>query len=130
MVLDKRISAVSLPDENEIGEPFWTLMAIDQENMSTGEFCTIAFQSNETFIPLFFSRHDAEQARSWLIDKDQYAVRGLRQHHLGFYIKIMLSLKSKKRFAISHTLKDKEGDSCIWEINSPHDINDQYVIKK
>lgn len=129
MVLSKRISAVALPDENEIGEPFWTLMAIDQENMLTGEFRTIVFQSKETFVPLFFSKYDAEKTRSELIDKDQYAVRGLRQHHLGFYIKMMLSLKSKKRFAINHSLKDKEGVGCIWEINSPHDINDQYVIR-
>lgn len=129
MVLGKRISAISLPDEDEIGEPFWTLMAIAQDNVLTGEFRTIAFQSKETFVPLFFSKHDAEKNRSHLVDKEQYAVRGLRQHHLGFYIKMMLSLKSKKRFVINHTLRDKEGDDCIWEINSPNDINEQYVIR-
>lgn len=66
-----------LPDGKIQGEPFWTLMEI-QDGDVTGSYCTIA--PNQ--IPLFYSQNMANYYLNLRIDKDKFVVRGISQYQL------------------------------------------------
>ena len=70
-----------LPDENVIGDPFWTLMQIDERTKNnTGNYLII-----ENSLPLFTSKKLAD---AYCKQKSGYAVFGISQHHLVFLISL------------------------------------------
>lgn len=76
----KSISEV-LPDENVIGDPFWTLMQIDERTKNnTGNY----FITGNS-LPLFTSKKLAEACCK---QQKDYAVFGISQRHLVFLISL------------------------------------------
>lgn len=68
-----------LPDESEVGDPFWTIMEIKDGNV-TGTYLFI--QKDRPTIPLFFSSKLASIVLKKYIDKNRYCVRGVSQYQL------------------------------------------------
>ena len=79
-----------LPDGKIQGEPFWTLMEI-QDGEVTGSYCTIA----QNQIPLFYSQNMANYYLDLRDDKDKFVVRGISQYHLSGLLDLA-SLHSQK----------------------------------
>lgn len=79
--LQKRVG-ILLPDENNIGDPFWVVMEANNDFQNTGNYCTIEGK----IIPLYFSQ---KQAR-FFSDKSKgnTIVCGLTQHHLKILCKL------------------------------------------
>lgn len=75
----KSISEV-LPDENVIGDPFWTLMQIDERKKNTGNYFVIG-----NSLPLFTSKKLADACCK---QQKDYAVFGISQRHLVFLISL------------------------------------------
>jgi len=67
-----------LPDGKIQGEPFWTLMEI-QDGEVTGSYCIVA----QNQIPLFYSQNMANYYLDLRDDKDKFVVRGISQYHLS-----------------------------------------------
>lgn len=74
-----------LPDESEIGDPFWTIMEIKNGNV-TGTYLSIA--KDRPTIPLFFSPKLADVVLNQYVDKDSYCIRGVSQYQLKKLIDI------------------------------------------
>ena len=73
-----------LPDKDVIGDPFWTLMQVDEKTKNnTGNYCII-----EDCLPLFPSKKLAD---AYCKKQNGYAVFGVSQSHLIF----LLSLAEK-----------------------------------
>lgn len=72
-----------LPDESEVGDPFWTIMEIKNGNV-TGTYLSIENTLNlkRPTIPLFFSPKLASVVINTYIDKDNYCIRGVSQYQL------------------------------------------------
>ena len=70
-----------LPNQEVIGDPFWTLMQIDEKTKNnTGNYYTI-----EDFLPLFPSKKLAD---AYCKRQSGYAVFGISQPHLVFLISL------------------------------------------
>lgn len=70
-----------LPDENVIGDPFWTLMQIDERTKNnTGNYLIIG-----NSLPLFTSKKLADV---YCKQQSGYAVFGISQRHLVFLISL------------------------------------------
>jgi len=65
-----------LPDENTYSDPFWTIMAVNEDGKNMG-----IFLSTEGKIPLFLSKKSAERVLKKTVDKD-FAVFGVSRQHL------------------------------------------------
>ncbi|MFH6636565.1 hypothetical protein QE557_07725 [Streptococcus suis] len=71
-----------LPDRNVIGDPFWTLMEIDERTKNNiGNYFVI-----ENSLPLFTSKKIAEACCKL---KEGYAVFGISQKHLCYLISLV-----------------------------------------
>jgi hypothetical protein len=75
------IEDACLPGADVTGEPFWTLMTI-REGRPVGEYCGIQALGGHNVIPLFFSKHHAEEYLERLGQPRDLAVRGLSQRAL------------------------------------------------
>ena len=73
-----------LPDENDIGEPFWTIMELNDNGSITGSYYSPQKDNNgNSIILLMFSKKQAIELMEFRkIPKDKYTIRGLRQYHL------------------------------------------------
>ena len=70
-----------LPNQEVIGDPFWTLMQIDEKTKNnTGNYYII-----EDFLPLFPSKKLAD---AYCKQQSDYAVFGISQRHLVFLISL------------------------------------------
>ena len=70
-----------LPNQEVIGDPFWTLMQIDEKTKNnTGNYCII-----EDFLPLFPSKKLAD---AYCKQQSGYAVFGISQRHLVYLISL------------------------------------------
>lgn len=76
------IKKAFLPTEKIIGEPFWTIMECDNENV-TGTYMSIQERKDEVpIIPLFYSKKIAELMLSKYEDSNCYCIRGVTQYQL------------------------------------------------
>ena len=82
-----------LPNQEVIGDPFWTLMQIDEKTKNnTGNYCII-----EDFLPLFPSKKLAD---AYCKQQSGYAVCGISQRHLVFLISLAESEILPHKFGI------------------------------
>lgn len=99
----QRLKSVALPDATAVGEPFWTIMEVDEHGELTGSYFCSESASVGKSILLFYSRVHAEQGMSQLrLDTRTWAVRGLPRHVFRAFV-LMLDLfadRSETRAAI------------------------------
>lgn len=86
------IQKAFLPNRNTKGQPFWTLMEV-QNGETTGTY--YAYKIPELMVPLFYSKAIASKMLCNLPDAKQYEVRGVSQYQLKGFIAQM------KKFCIS-----------------------------
>lgn len=98
-IIVKKIEYLLLPDELTKGEPFWTIMQI-QDGDITGSYLNIG-TTIEPEIPLFFSKHVAQECLKKYEDKDSLCVRGLTQVQLRILINISKEI-THANFAICY----------------------------
>lgn len=82
-LLSRLLEKSFLPDNKVIGDPFWTIMELDNNSIN-GNYYSIsnAFESSHPVVPLFYSKH---AANFFLQNQDKigkYCVRGISQYHL------------------------------------------------
>lgn len=96
-ILSKKLEYLLLPDEHTKGDPFWTIMEM-QDGKSTGTYLNIGTFTHPE-IPLFYSKKVAECCLQKYVDKDSLCVRGLSQVQLKSLIRISKEL-THAHFAI------------------------------
>lgn len=78
-LLAGEIEKTFLPNKNTKGQPFWTLMEINN-GKTTGTY--YAHRAPELTIPLFYSKRLANDFLYKLPDGERFEVRGISQHQL------------------------------------------------
>ena len=112
-----------LPNKDVIGDPFWTLMQVDERTKNnTGIYCII-----EDFLPLFTSKKLADACCK---QQNAYAVFGVSQSHLTFLISLAENGMLPHKFGIIQPSKQKSPtiDYSVEIINVDyHTIREIYV---
>ncbi|MEL0620391.1 restriction endonuclease [Psychrobacter proteolyticus] len=95
-LLAKRLKSVALPDENAIGEPFWTIMEKRQGEL-TGSYYSVDHPvSHKQNIPLFYSKIHAEREfNNSELSKSNWCIRGMPQHVFRTFL-ILLELTERR----------------------------------
>lgn len=83
-LLRMKISKYFLPNKEDIGEPFGTLMELDEDGKINGNYYSMEpnEQGHKNGIALFFSKVDAKIHLSKMPDRQKWTLIGLRQYHL------------------------------------------------
>ena len=83
--LRQRLNSVALPDATAIGEPFWTIMEVEDGRV-TGSYFVHESPSGKNIL-LFYCKLHAEQIASQMkLDSQRWAVRGLPRHALRAFL--------------------------------------------
>lgn len=77
------IQKAFLPNKNTKGQPFWTLMEVNNGE-TTGTY--YAYKTPELTVPLFYSKTIAGKMLCNLPDAEQFEVRGVSQYQLKGFI--------------------------------------------
>ena len=92
----QRLRSVALPDATAIGEPFWSIMELDEHGELTGSYFSYETPSTGNSIFLFYCKIHAEQIMSqFQLSTERWAVRGLPLHALRAFL-LMLDLFGKR----------------------------------
>lgn len=83
------IQKAFLPNKNTKGQPFWTLMEVNNGEI-TGTY--YAFKIPELTVPLFYSKTIASEMLCNLPDAERFEVRGVSQYQLKGFIAQMKQL--------------------------------------
>ncbi len=71
-----------MPDEDAEGEPFWTLMEVENDE-NTGNHVGMPSKDEDKYIiPLFIGKNVAETFKKAYYDSKDCAVRGIRKEQL------------------------------------------------
>jgi len=71
-----------LPNSKCVGDPFWTIMEGDNDEV-TGSYLSLSKNKDEKpLIPLFYSQNMAKKVLANIADKDKYVIRGVSQYQL------------------------------------------------
>ncbi|QNU66505.1 restriction endonuclease [Ruminiclostridium herbifermentans] len=81
-ILAEQFKFVFLPDENASGEPFWTLMEIENGENNGNYVCMPSNAEYDFIIPLFISKKVAETFKQKYYGNRECAVRGIRREQL------------------------------------------------
>lgn len=90
-LIAQRIGSLTLPDEDAVGEPFWTIMELRDGKLSGNHFALPGEpQNSKGRIPLFYSRRLAEKfVEISKLDKSKWSVRGLPQYAFRGFLTIL-----------------------------------------
>ena len=81
-ILAEQLKFVFMPDEDAIGEPFWTLMEIENEENNGNYVCMPSNVEDEFIIPLFISKKVADTFKHTYYGSRDCAARGVRKEQL------------------------------------------------
>lgn len=104
-----------LPDENIVGDPFWTIMEVTNGKM-TGNYLSLECELNtiRPTIPLFYSKYLAEKNLEYRLNKKDYCVRGISQYQLNSLLSF--SQFGNPQFAVFYmpVIKNNDGNTyCV-----------------
>ena len=118
------IKKAFLPDKSVEGRPFWTLMEV-QDGEITGTYYALPNMEKPT-IPLFYSKVIAEKLRQKLPDAHCFVVRGISQYQLKGFVAQMEVLGVEAAICYIPFWKDNELE--IPFIGIPRDkLKEEYV---
>lgn len=96
VLMGQRLTAVGLPDESYVGEPFWIIMEIRDGKVTGSHYGQKDPVSGRGMIPLMFSKYHAERVfREAELDPARWAVRGLPRFALRAFL-LTLELYEKR----------------------------------
>lgn len=135
-LLAAMISAIALPSESALGQPFWTLVQVDKSG-PTGVWCCMPDAERDPTgalardgkcllaFPLFYSKPHAVrfQKAMWGSD-DSVAVRGVEQPMLQFLI--LIANSEGRRFSVMHPYFEDGRDKFACSMYSPRELADEY----
>lgn len=85
MLLVQRLQSVALPDSTAIGEPFWTIMELEDGHVTGSYFVRDSPTGKNVF--LFYCKLHAEQVMGQMqLDNRKWAVRGLPRQALRVFL--------------------------------------------
>lgn len=127
-LLSNQISKFFLPEESDIGEPFWTIMEINNSGDTTGSYYTTGKDEHEnTIILLMFSKQQANELMEFRkIDKTKYSVRGLRQYNLKGLL--LFAEKQKITFAIIPPIVPKNMPEGAVFIKNTEEVRNEFLL--
>jgi hypothetical protein len=85
MLLVQRLHSVALPDAAAIGEPFWTIMEVEDGRV-TGSYFVHEAPSGKNILMFYCKLHAEQIARQMKLDSQRWAVRGLPRHALRVFL--------------------------------------------
>ncbi len=96
ILLASRLESVALPDETCRGEPFWTIMELQNGKVTGSYFCHSAGDGTKR-VPLTYSRSYAQQVFTQAgLNPNKWGIRGLPRHVLRGFI-ILLELLERQK---------------------------------
>ena len=129
-LLSMQITKYFLPYKEDIGEPFWTLMELDDKGQITGSYYTPQKDDNgNDILLLMFSKKQAEELIEFRrIPKTKYTPRGLRQYHLKGMLAFMK--QHKVVFAVLPPYVPKNTPEGAFFIKNVQEIENEFLIVK
>ena len=120
------ISNAFLPESNAVGDPFWTLMRVQNGHL-TGEYISIhkQFDDDRPTIPLLFSKVLAQNLLDMQMEKDDWCVRGISQYQL----EVLLNMHKlgNIQFALFPAVWNDSTLHCV--IAEAHIVKELYLRK-
>jgi len=136
-----RLSAVALPSEKAIGEPFWVLMHQKNGVVDGTLYCPSLADAIEEMnldgkiLPLFFAKSHAdtylEQLNEATVEapkSEGFAVRGVRQGTLRYLTSV--GGEASLAFALMHPIDQNGHTAWEAEVHSAAEIADTYLVKR
>jgi hypothetical protein len=121
VLMAERIRAVALPDKDYVGEPFWTIMEVQDGEVTGSHYAASDSNSGKRYVPLTFSKPLAE--RLFIqhgLDPQKWAVRGLPRFAFRAFLIIL-----------EHYEKRMDGGAVICFPPAPQDgPNAQFVAMR
>ncbi|HEI6959924.1 TPA: restriction endonuclease [Yersinia enterocolitica] len=104
VLMVQRLTAVALPNEDYIGEPFWIIMEVRDGKVTGSHYGTRDPSSGKGLIPLMLSKYHAERVfHEAGLNSEEWAVRGLPRFALRAFL-ITLEFYEKRMNTWAHLL--------------------------
>ncbi len=118
-LLGMQITKYFLPSEEDIGEPFWTLMELNEDGKINGNYCSIQpdEQGHKNGIALFFSKVDAEIHLSKMPDKRKWTVRGLRQYNIKAILEFSKKIHDYTFYIVRSVVTIQDSNYMVQKLN-------------
>lgn len=118
-LLRMQITKYFLPDAGDIGEPFWTLMQLDEDGNINGNYYSIVptEEGHKNGIALFVSKIDAETHLKKLPDRAKWTVRGLRQYNLKAILEFSKKIHDFTFYVIRSIVTDQNSNYMVQKLN-------------
>jgi hypothetical protein len=128
-ILAGRIKTLFLPDKNQIGEPFWTIMEL-KNGAITGNYHMLK-NNNRNIVSLFFSKQSAEIFTKELqLKKSDWHVTGLSQNQLKSFLIMFEDFENKGDILqLIFEKKLNETEQYVARISKIQDIDREFCIK-
>ncbi len=89
-----------VPDGKVKGQPFWCLMEFENGH-NTGIYYAL---ENGNGVPLFYTKHVAENFLNKVVDKERFVVIGISQNHLKTIIRLIKNLNMIVHICLSSSI--------------------------
>lgn len=89
-VIGLNLKSAYLTNENDLAEPFYTILWVNEQGEWTGDYFIEDFGSLNKVMPLFISKKHGQEYIATRQDKD-IALRPLRREHINFIVDLSLS---------------------------------------
>jgi hypothetical protein len=118
-LLSMQITKYFLPNKEDIGEPFWTIMELNEVGEINGNYYSMQpnEQGHQNGIALFFSKIDAEIHLSKMPDKKKWAVRGLRQYNLKAILEFSKKIHDYTFYIVRSIVTIQDSNYMVQKLN-------------
>lgn len=126
-----RIKSVALPDDTTIGEPFWTIMELQNGSVNGSYFGLDNHVTNRTDFVLFYSRDHAQRFfREHELDSKNWCIRGMPQYVFRGFLLMLQFFESRgygaSIFFVSPEISKRDRFFCMS--TSSEVLGDQYYL--
>ena len=118
-LLSMQITKYFLPNKEDIGEPFWTIMELNEVGEINGNYYSMQpnEQGHQNGIALFFSKIDAEIHLSKMPDRKKWAVRGLRQYNLKAILEFSKKIHDYTFYIVRSIVTIQDSNYMVQKLN-------------
>lgn len=118
-LLSMQITKYFLPSSEDIGEPFWTLMQLNEDGNINGNYCSIGpnEEGHKNGIALFVSKIDAETHLKKLPDRVKWTVRGLRQYNLKAILEFSKKIHDYTFYIVRSIVTNLDSNYTVQKLN-------------